>query len=164
MIKKMEDLLTTEEKLDRIRKGDFIIMSEMAKAIEEKYGDEGLEAMAEAIRERFHVILQKLKEKGQMKVVSGDCTDVPAGVAALGDALDAVAEFPVLTPKHSMLNIKSCPVAKQINRIFPQLCRRVLIGTDRAYCGVINPKIKVTPKRYLSEGDEVCELVYDLVE
>jgi hypothetical protein len=164
MTEKVENVLTTEEKLDRIRKGDFIIMSEMAKAIEEKYGEEGLEAMAEGIRKRFHAILQKLKEKGDMKVVSGDCTDIPAGVAALGDALDAVAEYPELTPKHSVLHIKSCPVAKQINRTFPQLCRRVLIGTDRAYCGVINPKIKVTPKRYLSEGDEVCELVYDLEE
>ena len=160
----MGNPLSTEEKLDQIRKGDFIIMATMAKAIEEKYGEEGLEVLAEAIRKRFHTILQKLKDKGRMKVVSGDCTDIPAGVAALGDALDAVAEWPELTAKHSVLNITSCPVAKQINRIFPGFCRRVLVGTDWAYSGVINPKIKVTTKRYLCEGDDVCELHYDLID
>ena len=73
-----------------------------------------------------------------------------------------LGEITELTPHRSVRIEKHCPGARSLSR---ETCRDVISGPAfRGLCEAINPKLVHKHTRYLSGGDECCDIVFELEE
>lgn len=152
-----------EEKLQRLVSADAIMIATMAKAVKEKYGEEGLAAQRNALEETFRKIIPSIARAAGVRVGDGDVTDWAKVEKFICDASDMKNEIEV-TPRRGVLRVSTCPYLKQYQRTFPQVCTDVLIGMERAIAGTINPKMKVHAEKYMVLGDPICEIVCEMEE
>ena len=155
--------LSIEEKFRRVIAGDAAIIAVLVKAVNDKYGAEGLNALREAIEREFPKVFWHIGTEIGAKVEDGDATDwakiedYVSGMSGTELEIDA-------SPNRAVLRVKSCPRAGQYKRIFPELCSLVFIGMERAIASAVNPRLKVHGEKSLPRGDECCEIRCELVE
>lgn len=152
-----------EEKLQRLVSADAIMIATLAKAIKEKYGDEGLAAQRNALEETFRKIIPSIARTAGARIGDGDINDWAKVEKFICDASDMENDIEV-TPQRGILRVSTCPYLKQYQRTFPQYCPDVLVGMERAIAGTINPKMKVHVEKYMVLGDPICEIVCELKE
>lgn len=156
--------LSMEERLKRVVAGDSAMLAVLAKAVNNKYGAEGLRVLREAFEREFVPIqLQAAKQIGA-RTGNGDATDwvkIESYVSGIGGTELEVVES---SPTRAVIRAKSCPRAAQVKKIFPDFCRLVFVGLDRAMALAINPKMEVHARKSLPSGDDCCELYCELRE
>lgn len=155
--------ITLEEKYRRAIAGDALIIATITKAISDKYGEEGLNAIRqELVKVASGAMLHLAKQLG-VRIGNGDVSDV-AKIGRFVDEVSAVeSEYVVESPKRCVVRATSCVAGTQYKRIFPDCCGTVYMGMVGAISSVINPKIKFYPTgKYLPKGDEFCEFICEL--
>lgn len=156
--------LSMEERLKRAVSGDTAIFAVLAKAVNDKYGAGGLVILREALEKEFVPIqLYTAKQLG-VRTGNGSAIDwvkIESYVSGVGGTELEIVES---NPTRSIIRIKSCPRAAQVKRIFPNFCRLVFVGLDRAMAHAVNPKLGVRGEKFLPNGDEYCEFCCELKE
>lgn len=133
----------------------------MAKAMYEKYGDEALAILREnAFRDGVKAYTAIAKRAG-IRTGDGTLEDWLKLEKLLSDTvvlppLEYESEY---TPERSVFRLTFCPYAEAYKAIFPDYCRKVAIGAERAIAAAINPNLVVHVERYVPEGDVTCDVV-----
>ncbi|MBI4288310.1 MAG: L-2-amino-thiazoline-4-carboxylic acid hydrolase [Chloroflexi bacterium] len=142
--------------------GDAAMMAAMAKGVYEKYGDEGLAAMARGMQEAFTPLAQSIGKRLGVPIGKGEARDWVKLDGFMGSGMAMQCKFTQVSDKGAYVTVTECPYADQVKRIFPAFCRKVLIGVERAIAQSVNPSMEAHGEKYLPEGDDVCEIHADL--
>ena len=71
-----------------------------------------------------------------------------------------LGEITEMTPHRSMRVEKYCPFARHLS---PDTCKNLISGPAfRGLCEAINPNLVHTHTKYLSGGDDCCDLAFEL--
>jgi len=154
--------LSPEEKVKRARAGDATVAACMAKAVAQKYGAEGLAALKDELFNTYMKFLPKMAAQLGIRPGEGDCQDWVRLESALSDVAGAVYTVVESSPKRAVMRFTSCVTAGAYQRTFPQMCREVIAGVERAGAAAVNPQIRFTATKFLPEGDEYCEIICEL--
>ncbi|MFQ5827207.1 MAG: L-2-amino-thiazoline-4-carboxylic acid hydrolase [Dehalococcoidia bacterium] len=155
--------LSPEERLRRTVAGDSAIIAVLARAVNDKYGAEGLEALREAIENEFPRMFAAVGKQIGARVGDGDAADW-AKIEQHVSGMSGVELEVEASPHRAVLRVKSCPRAEQYRRVFPDFCRLVFIGMERAIARAVNPKLEVHGEKTLPGGDDCCEIHCQLPE
>lgn len=153
---------SSEEALRKAISGDAAMLAAMAKAIYEKYGDEGLATMAKGLETTFTPLARTMGHKLGIALGKGQAEDWVKLDGYMGSGMDMESEFITVSPTSAFVRVTRCPYTDQVRRIFPDFCRKVLIGAERAIAHTVNPKMEPYGTKYIPEGDEICEIHCDL--
>ena len=151
------DEISMEDRLRRTVAGDSAIIGILARAVNAKYGAEGLEALREAIEDEFPKMFSAVGKQIGARVGDGDATDW-AKIEHHVSGMSGVELEIEASPNRAVLKVKSCPRADQYRRVFPDFCRLVFIGMERAIGRAVNPRLEVHGVKTLPEGDDCCEI------
>ena len=152
----------SEEILKKALSGDAAMMAAMAKAVYEKYGDEGLATMAKGLEDAFTPVARSVGRKLGISLGKGMAPEWVKLDGFLASGMAMEYEFITVSPTIAYVKVTQCPYADQVHRIFPDFCRKVLIGVERAIAHTVNPKMEPHGEKYLPEGDLLCEIHCDL--
>lgn len=142
---------------------DAIMIATMGKAVKDKYGDEGIAVLQDAMEKKYSRIVPAAAKLAGARISDGDIGDWVKVEAYFGKGMGMEGEFEV-TERRGLMRIKTCPFARQYSKVFPGICPEVLIGCERAIAHTINPKLKVTGQKYMTTGEEVCEIIVEFEE
>ncbi|HEX77727.1 MAG TPA: hypothetical protein G4O03_04865 [Dehalococcoidia bacterium] len=156
--------LSAEEKVRRARAGDATVAAAMAKAVAEKYGAEGLAALREELFNTYMKFLPKMAAQLGIRPGEGHCQDWVKLESAISDIAGAACTVVESSPKRAVMRFTSCVSAGAYRRTFPQMCREVIVGVERAGAATVNPKMRFTATKFMPEGDEYCEIICELEE
>ena len=137
-------------------------MAALANGVYEKYGDEGLAAMAKGMEEAFTPVARSIGKKIGVPLGTGEAKDWVKLDAQMGSGMVMQCKFTQVSDKSAYVTVTECAYADQVKRIFPAFCRKVLIGCERAIARSVNPKMDAHGEKYIPEGDSVCEIHADL--
>lgn len=157
----MVEKLSPEERLQRTVAGDAAIIALLARAVGEKYGAEGLATLREAIEKEFPRMFAHVGRQLGARVAGGDATDwanIESYVSGMGGTVVQVEA----KPDYAVLRVTSCPRADQFKRVFPDFCRLVWCGMEKAIGAAVNPRLVVRTTRTIPSGDEYCEVVCEM--
>lgn len=91
-----------------------------------------------------------------------DATAAIKAVTYMHNLTHPLGEITEMTPERSVRVEKHCPFAKFLS---PEICRNIVSGPAfKGLCEAINPKLVHTHTNYLSGGDEICDLVFQMKE
>lgn len=127
-------------------------------AIAKKYGDEGLEVLRDAVYESSLSSLRKKANKAGVRAGDGTIEDWIRfeEILCKEHLLEFEAEY---TSERGILHVTKCPGQDLIKYVYPDVCRRVFIGAERAIAEAINPNLTVRGGCYLPEGAETCDII-----
>lgn len=150
------------EAVARVASGDAAIMAAMAKAIKDKYGEEGITAIRDAIVRDIAPLFAYVGKKAGARVGNGDATDWVKIEHAISGVEIEILE---LTPTRARVKNTECPRVRQIRRVWPNFCREVWIAVEQAAAHAANPKLLVYPyEKNLSSGEDCCQMFCELKE
>lgn len=148
------------EGIQAIIDSDAIMIATLSRAVKDRYGDEGIVLLQNAMEEKFLRIMPSLAKHVGATINNGGPADWAKLEEHICRSLGMVTEFEV-TAERGIMHMISCPFLTQYKRKFPQVCPEVMIGCERAIARTINPKLKVQGRRYMPMGDKVCEIVVE---
>ena len=146
------------EKYRRSIAADAIMLGTLTEAVKDKYGEEGLAVLQDAMENKFREVLLPVANKLGVRVNDGSCEDWAKLEGFLAEASGMEYELEV-TPEKAILHVKTCPWADQYKRTSQNFCSKVLLGYERALASIINPKLNVSGQHYLPCGDDECSVV-----
>lgn len=149
--------LSMEERLRRTVAGDAAIIAILTKAVADTYGAKGLNILKEAIEREFPPILRHIGRQIGANVENGDATDWAKIEKYVSEMSGTELEIKA-TSTSAVIKALSCPRAEQYRRIFPDFCRLVFIGMERAIASAVNPALEVWGEKSIPNGDEYCEI------
>jgi hypothetical protein len=139
---------------------DAIMIATMGKAIKDKYGDEGIAVLQEAMEKKYSRIVPAAARLAGARLSDGGIEDWVKVEAYFGKGMGMEGEFEV-TENRGLMRVRNCPFAKMYSKVFPGICPEVLIGCERAIAHTINPKLNARGQKYMTTGEEVCEIVVE---
>ncbi|MBU2643552.1 L-2-amino-thiazoline-4-carboxylic acid hydrolase [bacterium] len=143
-----------------ILENDAIMIATMGKAVKEAYGEEGLKILQDALEEKYKRIVPAAAKHSGARLNDGTIEDWVKVEQLFGKGMGIEGEFEV-TPTRGLMRVTNCPYARQYAKVFPGICPEVLIGCERAIAKTINPKLQVRGQKYLTLGDDVCEIIVE---
>jgi hypothetical protein len=151
-----------KEAVTKVASGDAAIMAVMAKAINDKYGEEGLNAIREAIIQHITPLFAHVGKQAGARVGNGDATDwVKIEHAISGVPVETLD----ITPTRARIRTTRCPRAKQLRKVWPDFCRKVWIAVEQAAAHAANQKLVVRPyEKNLASGDDCCQILCEFEE
>lgn len=155
--------MSEEERLHKALAGDAAIIATMVKAIGDKFGPEGLAALRDSLTETYRKLIPAVARQAGARVGDGGVEDW-AKVERYMCALCGMEYQAEITPKRGVLRVSSCPMAGQYQRLSPGCCPEVFIGIERGIAQAINPRLQIKGNKYLTRGEECCEIVCELTE
>lgn len=91
-----------------------------------------------------------------------DATTAVRAATYMHNLTHPVGEITELTPRRSVRIEKHCPFAGLLS---PDKCRDLISGPAfRGLCEAIHPNLIHSHTKYLSGGDDVCDLIFELKE
>ena len=91
-----------------------------------------------------------------------DATAAVKAAAYMHNLTHPLGEITEMTPQKSMRVEKYCPFAK---RFSPDTCKHLISGPAfRGLCEAINPNLVHSHTKYLSGGEDCCDLCFELKE
>jgi hypothetical protein len=153
--------MSVEERFHRSLAGDAAIIATMARAVQEKYGKEGLAAMRDSLEETYRRLIPAVARQAGARVGDGTIEDW-ARVEAYICQMEGMEYELEVTPEKGVLRVSSCPMEGQFRRISTDCCPEVFIGIERGIAGTINPNLEVKGGRYLPRGEGCCEIICQL--
>lgn len=146
-----------------ILENDAIMIATMGKAVKDHYGDEGLKILQEAMEEKYKRIVPAAAKHAGARLNDGSIEDWVKVETLFGKGMGIEGDFEI-TPTQGIMRVTQCPYAKQYGKVYPGICPEVLIGCERAIAKTINPKLQVRGQKYLTQGDDICELIVEFEE
>jgi len=143
-----------------ILENDAIMIATLGKAVKDHYGDEGLVVLQNAMEDKYSRIVPAAAKLAGATLQHGTVEDWVIVEKFFGKAMGIEGEFEV-TPTRGLMRVTDCPYAKQYGKVFPGICPEVLIGCERAIAKTINPRLEVRGQKYLTQGDDVCEIIVE---
>lgn len=130
----------------------------LSRAIAEKYGDEGIAVLRDALYQANLPIMRKNAKKAGVRTGDGTIEDWIRfeEYSSKQHLLEFEAEY---TPERGILHVTYCPGQGLIKHVYPECCRKVLIGAERAIAHAINPNLTVRGGCYLPEGATTCDII-----
>jgi len=153
--------MSEEERLFKAVAGDAAIIASMARAVWDRFGEEGLEALRQQLTETYRKLIPAVARQAGARVGDGGIEDwlkVETYICRLS-GMDFETEA---GPDRGVLRVTRCPMEGQYRRIYPDCCPKVFIGIERGIAGAINPRMQVRGVRYLPRGEGACEIVCEL--
>ena len=150
-----------EERFQKAVAGDAAIIASMARAVRDRFGEAGLEALRQQLTETYRKLIPSVARQAGARVGDGGIEDwlkVESYICQLS-GMDFQTEA---GPNRGVLRVTRCPMEGQYRRIDPDCCRDVFIGLERGIIAAINPRMQVKGLRYLPRGEGACELVCEL--
>jgi hypothetical protein len=153
--------MSVEERFHRSLAGDAAIIATMARAVKEKYGEEGIAALRDGLEQTYRRLIPAVARQAGARVGDGTVEDW-AKVEAYICQMEGMEYELEVTPEKGVLRVSSCPMEGQYRRISPDCCPEVFIGIERGIAGTINPNLEVRGGRYLPRGEGCCEIICQL--
>jgi hypothetical protein len=148
------------EKALEIVVGFHSLLASWARAISQKYGDEGLAVLRDAMKEHhLKKVFPILAPMAGARVGDGGIEDWARMEEFLSKDLPGCEYEMKVTPERGMMRVTSCPVAGAYKETFPEACPKVIIGFEEAIAGTVNPNLKVRVDRYLTLGASSCDII-----
>lgn len=157
--------LSPEKKLDVCQKSLWMIIARMLHAVEEKYGDEGLDVIYKSLRD-WDVHKANIKRYGLKpgKVSLMELAQIVFN--PIDDIAFTMKRKPVITqnPKTGQVLYKAldCNVAHLIGKECPKICAVISRAIEDGLAKAANPKIKVSGEKWLSTGHDGCYIYLDM--
>jgi len=154
-----------EAKLDLCQKGLWGLVARILRIVEEKYGQEGIQAIYNGIRDwdiHQNTVPGMLTAHG-IKPEEASPIDL---VLKVNNPMDSVSwtfcEKPQITeePDENRIHylITSCNVAETIRQQYPNTCRIIANASYEAQVKASNPNLKVIHDKFLCEGSDACDI------
>ena len=146
-------------RLDLSQKFHWSLFAVMLRALKEKYGEEALEVCFDAIRnwEGLKDIVEKCgisPRTGTIKQMGPPFTHVD-NLCFVFEKQPTVAEH---SDKHARFHVNSCNVSEALSEIFPHTCSVISRAIEQGIVEAVNPNLKVSGCRYISAGDDFCDI------
>lgn len=156
--------MTPEQKLNASQRLLWRVIARMVKVVKDKYGEEGLQALSEGVRDWDYwnvSVRQAGIPKGR-----GTLRDLTVELFGPGDDLCfTITDEPEITeaPDETRLLYKarSCNVADVIARECQDTCRVISRAVEEGVARVVNPDIRVSGNQFLSDGEDACYIYVD---
>lgn len=155
--------LTADEKLEYLRSLLGPLLRDTIRAVRERWGQEGVEYIAEWWRKSRENSTKDMVEKSGTKK-----TDVQ-GVAEIFDYNDThfygatESYWEKLTPTYGKKIVKKCAIAQYFSPDICEICfREAAIGIGRKLTG--NKNFRVTVPKSIPNGDDHCEVILESPE
>ncbi len=156
--------LTPEQKLNASQRLLWRVIARMVQTVKDKYGEEGLQALSEGIRDWGYWNVS-VRQAG-VPVGTGTLRDLNVELFGPGDDICfTVTDEPVITesPDENRLlyRVPRCNVADILAREGPDTCRIISRAVEEGVARVVNPDIRVSGREFLSTGQEACYIYTD---
>jgi len=157
--KENEELRQEIEKLKiRIELATYGGLALCSGAIAKRYGDDGLAVLRDAVYESELPRQRKKANKAGVRAGDGTIEDWIRFEEMLCE--EHLLEFETeCTPERGVVHVTKCPGRELIKYVYPEACRMVFIGAERATAEAINPNLTVRGGCYLPEGAETCDII-----
>lgn len=151
--------LSPEQKLDVCQKSLWRLIARIVRAVDEKYGEEGLSAIHDSIK-NWDVWREPLIRSG-LQPGEVSLRDMVLKVWGPGDDIYfTMKEVPVIRedPDESKLlyTVRECNVARQIAKESSKTCRVVARAIEEGVAQAANPGIHITGDRFIATGADGC--------
>lgn len=163
--------MPAEMKLEISQQGLWGLVARIVQIVEDKYGNEGLDALYDGLRDwDIHEL--------NVPVLLSACGIQPGEakpaefVQKICNPYDDVSfiqkEKPLITDapdeNRVLYKIHSCSVADSINKECPKTCRIVANACLEGQATIANPNFRITADKFLSEGADACEIYVERVD
>ncbi len=147
-----------KEKALRAIHGFTCLSASAMKALYERYGEEALDIISEVNFNYGLANVTGLAKRLGVRMGDGTPEDWIKMARVLCDMslMDIETES---TADRAVCRIKSCPVAEAYKTIFPEACRKTVIGIERGIVAAINPNLEVHADCLIPEGAATCDIV-----
>jgi hypothetical protein len=157
--------LPIEQKLEISQQGLWGLVARMVKIIEEKYGDEGLKALYDGLRDwPLHQmsVTARLSAHG-IEPGKASPAQFIQKIMNSDDSVSFIQKVkPLITDSPNedrvLYKIRSCSVADSIAREYPKACRIIARACLEGQTRYANPNLKATCDKFLCEGGDACEV------
>jgi len=160
-----------EQRLEIAQQGLWGLAARMMKIIEDKYGEEGLKALYDGLRDwPLHEmsVTARLEAQGIepgkaspaqfiQKIMNSDDS-----VSFIQKVPPVIADAP--DENRVMYKVRSCSVADSINREYPGTCRLLARACVEGQIRWANPNLKMSCDKFLCEGADACEIYIERVQ
>jgi len=163
--------LPIEQKLELSQQGLWGLVARMVKIIEDRYGEEGLAALYDGLRdwpmhaESIPAILSlhgiKLGEASPIEFVQKVCNPFDDS-SFIQKVPPVIADAP--DENRVMYKIRSCSVADAVARECPKACRLIANACLEGQARLANLSLKITADKFLPEGDDSCEIYVERLD
>jgi hypothetical protein len=162
--------LPIEQKLEISQQGLWGLVARIVKIVEEKYGDEGLAALYDGLRdwELHKVSVPAMLSAHGIEPGKASPAEFVLKICNPSDDSAFVQKVkPLITDapdeNRVLYKIRSCSVADSIARECTKACRFIAGACLEGQARVANPNLKVTANKFLSEGGDACEIYVERV-
>lgn len=154
-----------DQRLEIAQQGLWGLAARLIKIVEEKYGEEGLKALYDGLRDwPLHEmsVTARLEAQGIepgkaspaqfiQKIMNSDDS-----VSFIQKVKPLIADSP--DEDRVLYKIHSCSVADSIAREYPKTCRLLARACVEGQLRYANPRLKATMDKFLCEGGDACEI------
>ena len=157
--------MSPEKKLDVCQKSLWMIIARMVRAIDEKYGDEGLDAVYTSIRDwdahKANLVRYGLTPGKVTPLEMAERVMIPTG-----DIAFSMKQQPLVTQdrKTGRVTYKAvdCNVAQLIGKECAKTCATISRAVEVGQAKAANPKMKVSGDKWLATGHDGCYIYLEL--
>ncbi len=147
-----------EAKLRRQMAVDAGTLAVIVKAIQQKYGDEALEVMRNALNEATLAPTRSKARRAGARVGDGGIEDWIKLEEYM--AKESLCDYEVeVSPERGVMRVLDCPMKDAYTAICPDVCTKVLIGAEQAFATAINPNLQSRVDCYMPLGAKSCDVV-----
>jgi hypothetical protein len=157
--------LPIEQKLEIAQQGLWSLAARMIKIIEDKYGEEGLKALYDGLRDwPLHQMSVPARLEAQgIEPGKASPAQFIQKIMNSDDSVSFIQKVPPLitdAPNENrvLYKIRSCSVADSIAREYPGTCRLLARACVEGQLRYANPNLKATMDKFLCEGSDACEI------
>jgi len=157
--------LPIEQKLEISQQGLWGLVARMVSIIEEKYGDEGLAALYDGLRDWPLHALSVPAMLSAYGIQPGEASPAEFILRICNPSDDSAfiqKVKPLITDapdeNRVLYKIRSCSVADSIARECRKTCRLVANACLEGQARLANPNLKITAEKFLSEGADACDI------
>ena len=150
---------SADQRVMRQMIGDHMVIATLARAIGEKYGNEGLSVLAAAMKEASLRAMARNARKAGCRVGDGTIEDWIRLEEFNCNQIPGIKWEVQYTPDRGVMRVTYCPMAEAYKTIYPDGCPKMLIGTEQAIAETINPNLQVRGDCYIPLGAPTCDIV-----
>ncbi|MDO8491946.1 MAG: hypothetical protein Q7T04_08035 [Dehalococcoidia bacterium] len=159
--------MAAEQRLNLTQRYLWRIVAKICSAVKEKYGEEGLQTIYNA--------LESWPNHRSAVVKSG----ITPGEGTLGDLITklydpgdemlfTMTKHRIITEEpdadHLLYKIQECNVKDVVQRECPEMCSYVVRGIEQGLAKQVNPNIKVSGNRFLANGHDACYIQLEMTK
>ncbi len=160
MEKRIEFIIEGEERAKIVRKREAARVYEYTKALVDKFGTEVLDILGETSKNLTMKGTQNLLK--QLNIEERDAIAAVKVLSYLHAVTGTSGEVVEATPNRAVRIERHCPCSEFWDFEF---CNRVTsVPAMEGICAAINPKLAFSHPKFITRGDDYCEIVFEMKE